>query len=83
MVNKLIYQIANIGFDGIIATAFVFIMATISAIFYNHRGRWYAKNKRGRIHSPASFRFVYQWIRLTTIIISIGSFLTDYRGYVL
>lgn len=77
MVKKLIDLFVIIGIDEIIASAFVVVMALISAIFYNHKGRWYSKNKRGRIKSPASFRFVYRYIQLTTIVASIGSFLTD------
>lgn len=81
MVKELIYQFNTAGIDGFIATAFVIIMSAVSALFYNHKGKLYIKNKQGHIKSPSSFRFVYRYIQLTTIIASIGSFLTDYPPF--
>jgi protein-S-isoprenylcysteine O-methyltransferase Ste14 len=68
--------VSYVGVDGLIGTLFALTMAFISAHFYNHKDGRYAKGKHERIHSPASFRFVYRYIQLTTIVASIGTYLT-------
>ena len=63
--------------DGLIGAFFVIVMAAISAHFYNHKNAAYVGEKTERIESPDSFRYVYRYIQITTIVASIGAFLTD------
>lgn len=77
MTAELWAKLRSLSVDSLIASAFVIVMAVISAMFYNHKGRRYTQNKKTPIKSPAGFRFVYRYIQLTTILASIGSFLTD------
>lgn len=67
----------GITLDGIIATIFAIAMALTSAHFYNHKGRKYADDKTEKIPSPTSFNYVYRYIQITTIVASIGSFLSN------
>ena len=75
--NGLQNWLNSITIDGVIATLFSITMAVISAHFYNHKGRKYAKGKTEKIETPASFNYVYRYIQITTIVASIGSFLSD------
>ena len=45
--------------DNLIATAFVLVMAIISAFFYSHKDEKYAKDKIEKIKSPGTFRYIY------------------------
>jgi protein-S-isoprenylcysteine O-methyltransferase Ste14 len=63
--------------DGLIGAFFVIVMAAISAHFYKHKGAAYIGEKTEKIESPDSFRYVYRYIQITTIVASIGAFLTD------
>lgn len=75
--------VTSVSIDGWIGTAFALVMAFISAHFYNHRGRAYAKGKAEKIASPGSFRFVYRYIQLTTIVAAVGTYLTHARLFLL
>lgn len=75
--DDLIKWLTNISIDGIIATLFAITMAMISAYFYNHKGRLYAHNKTEKIDTPSSFTYVYRYIQITTIVASIGAFLSN------
>jgi len=77
--SRILSAISELQIDTVIAIGFVLVMASTSAIFYNHKNRLYARNKRKKIKSPNSFRFVYRYIQLTTIIASIGSYATNER----
>ena len=72
----------SITIDGIIATLFSITMAGISAHFYNHKGRKYAKDKTEKIETPASFSYIYRYIQITTIVASIGSFLSNHPVFI-
>ena len=65
--------------DNLIATAFVLVMAIISAFFYNHKEEKYAKDKSEKIKSPAIFRYIYRYLQISTIVVSIGAFLTNHK----
>lgn len=75
--SKMCAWFGSVTIDGIIATIFAITMALISAHFYNHKGRKYAADKTEPIPTPTSFSYVYRYIQVTTILASIGSFLTD------
>ncbi len=75
--SKVMGWINSVTIDGIIATLFAIAMAFISAHFYNHKGRKYAESKTEKIPTPSSFSFVYRYIQITTIVASIGSFLSN------
>lgn len=65
--------------DNLIATAFILVMAIISAFFYSHKDETYAKDKSEKIKSPGIFRYIYRYLQISTIVVSIGSFLTNYK----
>lgn len=67
----------SITIDGIIGTAFTVVIALVSAYFYRHNGKPYAKEKTVKLKSPQSFKFFYRYIQITTIGVSIAVFLTD------
>lgn len=67
----------NITIDGIIGTIFTVVIALVSAYFYKHKGKPYAKEKKEKLHSFSTFRFLYRYIQVTTIGISITVFLVD------
>ncbi len=64
--------------DGLIGAFFVIVMALISAHFYKHKDKEYVGAKTEQIDSPESFKIVYRYIQLSTIIASLGSFLTNH-----
>ena len=74
--------LSGITIDGILATLFSITMAGISAHFYNHKGRKYAKDKTEKIETPASFSYIYRYIQITTIVASIGSFLSNHPVFI-
>jgi protein-S-isoprenylcysteine O-methyltransferase Ste14 len=64
--------------DGLIGAFFVIVMALISAHFYKHKGQVYVGDKTEQIESPESFKIVYRYIQISTIIASLGAFLTNH-----
>jgi protein-S-isoprenylcysteine O-methyltransferase Ste14 len=62
--------------NSIIATIFLLGTAGISAAFYNHRGRIYAKGKCERISAVPGFSVVYRWVQMSTLICGIAAFWT-------
>jgi len=62
--------------NSVIGTIFLLGAAGISAAFYKHRGRAYAKGKSERISVVPGFSAVYRWVQLSTLIFGVASFWT-------
>lgn len=63
--------------NAVIGSGLVLGAAAVSAAFYRHRGRPYAREKEQASASPSSFRYVYRWIQVTTIVAGVGAFVSE------
>jgi len=73
----------HLNIDAIIGILFAITMAWVSAHFYNHKGARYASGKKEHIQSPNSFRFVYRYIQITTLVSTVGTYLTHGKVFLL
>jgi protein-S-isoprenylcysteine O-methyltransferase Ste14 len=62
--------------NALLGSLLVLAIAVISAISYDHRGREYAHGKTQIIRSVRGFNFVYRYIRITTISVTIACYFT-------
>jgi len=66
-----------ITIDGLVGTTFTIVMALVSAYFYRHGGKPYAKEKETKLKSSNSFKYFYRYIQVSTIVVSVSVFLID------
>lgn len=63
----------------IIGCGVILIVLLVSGYFYNHRGKMYAKNKIGKINTPEHVKYIYQYLRISCLVVGLFSFLTNYK----
>lgn len=62
----------------IIPLLFLIIMILVSAFLYNHKDKKYRMGKSKKIHTLPGFPIVYRYLQLSTLIINLLAFTTDY-----
>ena len=63
----------------IVGTVFILILFIISSYFYDHKDRKYSKGKNEKIATARGFSFVYRYLQISTVIISITAFFIDHE----